>query len=709
MLHTIFKKPVVIFFLLAGTILLLTSALLKIHLNAQEYKSDKEMAKLQKKWFGVKSWQADYNETFRSSKEWEPRPGIKITTEIVTNANGHYVLDEKQGGIVNITEWYGYGNGTFSSTTTVTLKAAIEGYQISVIEIIQSEGSGTIGNRADERYGASLDIDALTGVYGAGFDLPEGTTTTLTRKVEGLPTNFEEISKLPPGLRNIFLPMAMNAKDWATFDGDINDTSPMVGGMAGMPLFGDMDEPKEYQLPESGLTLQDSYNGKYLSRNWVIRPSGTGEVLILAKCDQNWLPEGSNSVKIGVKGKGWYGEEVKVRFTLYEITREPGTCLNSKDEGTELDLDFYHPDNSEAKFSTIESIKDGFIAKTAKPVMNTTITVAARDFGAWGKLKAEAGFEGLWQPILTEDGKPYITIPLDESGGKENQIADKFETDNNLAVGVDPLLDKECIANRGDGLSAYEEYRGFLIGRGNRHHRTDPIKPDLFIFPQTQRLRNHLRQIQNSLPADIKAHLIEKDQYKYHMVVNGNSNLHNIVSQHGIWVVERNIERGGVLGKLDGEFGSPKDCMFVAIDIAEHNKIDLGKKQYILNTIVHEIFHALNVRHHGYTHRKVNYLGEPYRAERDGEYSFSAALYHGVCSGDVSCVMSYSTSSFYEEAPGRIAMDIDGSPKWYEDTLDKKNYRHLCSQQTGTGAGENFQLGSAAVGECINAIQISDR
>lgn len=698
----------IILFVLAVTIILLIAPPFKSQIFAQEYNSDKEMARLQKKWFGVKSWQGDYKETYRSSKEWEISPGIKIFTVVETKAQGHYVLDEKQGGVGNITEWYGYGNGNYNSTTTVTLKATVEGKEISVVEIIRSEGSGTIGNRAEEMYGASLDIDALTGTYGVGFELSEGQSTTLTRKVKGLPTSSKEIAKLPPGLRDIFLPLALKAEDWSFYNGDISNTSPMIGGMGGIPLFGDMDEPKEYQLPESGLTLQGSYHGKYISKTWSLMPSGKGKTLILTKCDSSWLPEDNNSVKITVKGDGLYGEAVKIRFTLFEITKEPGTCLNSKDENKNPDLDFFHPDNSESKFSTIHSTKEGFVAETAKAVKNMTITVASRDFGAWGKLKAEAGFEGLWQPILTEEGKSYITIPLDESGGRENQIADKFETDKKLDAGVDPRLDKECIENRGDGLSAYEEYRGFLIGRGNRHHRTNPKEPDLFICPETQRLRQLLREIHYNFPAGIKVHLIQHDQYKNSLEINPNNNLYNVVLQHGLWLVELDLP-GGVWGETVGECDSPKSCEYASIDIEQHRNYHPYKKKYLYNTIVHEIMHGISLEHHGGDHMYISQEADFYVEEPHGAYRHPMALYNGASSGDIRCVMSYPTSMYYQDAPEHIAVDDQGRPRVFIDTIDKVRYNFLCSQKNGTGAGENLQLGPAEKGECVKSIQISDK
>lgn len=690
-------------------LLIIISLSLLVQMSPQENKSDKEMAQLQRKWLGIESWQANYSETFTSKKTWEIRPGITIVTEVHNIGGGHYVLNEKQGGVGNYTEWYGYGSGHYSSTTTVTLKAMVDGTQITVTEITRSIGSGKIGNRSDEKYGASLDIDALTGTYGAGFDFPNTEKTTLTRRVDGIPTSYEGVSKLPQGLREIFLPLAMRAEDWATYDGDINGTSPMVGGIAGIPLFGDMDEPKEYELPKSGLSLKGTYTGKYMSKTWSLRPGGKGKELVLAKCDPDWLPEEKNSIKIAVKGDGWYGEEVKIRFTLFEVTSEPGTCMNSKDESKEPDLDFYHPDNSESKFSSIERTEDGFVVETAKPEKNITINVASRDFGAWGKLKAEAGYEGLWQPVLTEDGKDHIIIPVDESGGKANHIADRFEKDMALDAGVDPKLDEEGPEKRGDGLSAYEEYRGFFIGRGNPHHRTNPKEPDLFIYPDTRRLGQYLREIQDRFPANVKVHLIQEDQAKYHMAINPNNNLHNLVIQHGLWIVERNIENPGVVGRMYGSFGSPKTCFYVAVDFPEFKAVGLNKKKYFFNTIVHELFHGLNVRHHGPSHRPVLEYGETVHLDHDVGLNLPVAAYNGVCSGDVGCVMSYGSACYYEESPGRLALNDFGWPRFFVETNDRKIYSHLCSEKTGTGAGENFQLGPAKVGICIKAVQIADK
>lgn len=701
-------RATVILLMFSGTIFFLIFAPSKLQLMAQETKSEKEIARLVKKWFGIESWVADYNETYKFSKTWSPQPGITITSETEATTSGHYVLDEKQGGDGTITEWYGYGSGNYSKVTTVTLSASLDGNKLSVVEVIRTQASGTIGSASDYQYGASLEIDVFSGGYGAGFGAPDEGETTLTRSVTGLPTDYDDIAKLPLPLRAYFLPIARKAEDWATFNGNINDTAPLVVGLVGMQLMPDMNEPKEYPLPKSGFALKGSYHSKYTSKTWSLVPSGKGKALILTKCGRNWLPEDKNSVEIKVKGDGLNGEEVKIRFTLFEVTREPGTCLNSQDEKKDPDLDFFHPDNRQGNFNAIEQTKDSFIIETSKRVKNSAVVISSRDFGAWGKLKAEAELGGMWLPIQTEDGSSYITIPFDESGGKENQIADKFEQDNDLIAGTEPLLDEEGPGKRGDGLSAYEEYRGFLIGRGNAHHRTNPMEPDLFIRPETRKLERYLREIQNKFPADIQIHLIEKDQYKSLMQINPNKNLHNLVLQHGVRLVERDLDPG-VLGMMFGLFGSPGTCLYVALDFPAHKKADLMGRNNLYASIVHEICHALNVRHHGPGHRTVNMEGRPYQKGQDSGFKYSVARYNGVCSGDVRCPMNYGTAIYYEESPGVIAMEEWDFPRFFINTTDKQNYSFLCSQKADTGAGRNLQLGPAERGECIKAVQIADK
>ncbi|MGB6866090.1 MAG: hypothetical protein WBE11_10400 [Candidatus Aminicenantaceae bacterium] len=62
------RRPASILFIRTIMVLFLIFAPSILQTVAQEHISGKEMARLQKKWFGIKSWEADYREVYKSAK-----------------------------------------------------------------------------------------------------------------------------------------------------------------------------------------------------------------------------------------------------------------------------------------------------------------------------------------------------------------------------------------------------------------------------------------------------------------------------------------------------------------------------------------------------------------------------------------------------------------------------------------------------------------
>ncbi len=309
--------------------------------------SNKELKKLADKWLTVKSWTASYNETYTSEKTWEMRPGVVMKTSVKNIYSGSFTLDSLDSDGQFYGEWYGFGSGSSTMDQIVTMTSSIEGGEIVITEHTHSEASGTIGdpsrNEYGEFWGGSLMIDAYSGTYSVGLGGPEDEgTATLTRTVTGLPTDYSSLEDLPEGMREIFLPMGQVAEKWATYEGPLEDARGiMVGGLAGFELFPDMDEPKEYPLPKSGMQLKDSYSGKNGIKSWSLSPGEKAIPLVLEKADKDWIPnpEEQKPVTIKVTGDGFNGVKGKIRFTLYEVTNEKGFCLNSG-ESEDFDLEF---------------------------------------------------------------------------------------------------------------------------------------------------------------------------------------------------------------------------------------------------------------------------------------------------------------------------------------------------------------------------------
>jgi hypothetical protein len=201
----------------------------------------------------------------------------------------------------------------------------------------------------------------------------------------------------------------------------------------------------------------------------------------------SWLPDPDSGapLKITVRVTEPRGAKGVIRLRLVDVTAEPGECMNTPAKPDDTDKPDLVLEADPAGQAPVKVQDGGQAAETKEPVESVTILVKARDFGAWGRLEAEADVVTASGPETAQGrytGKggdlPYLTMPLDEN---DNRIADRWEQEKES--GTDPSADLDVEPSRifrGDGLTVYEEYRGFRVG--GRHVRTDPRKQNLFLF-----------------------------------------------------------------------------------------------------------------------------------------------------------------------------------------------------------------------------------
>jgi hypothetical protein len=153
--------------------------------------------------------------------------------------------------------------------------------------------------------------------------------------------------------------------------------------------------------------------------------------------------------------------------------------------------------------------------ETRNPQTSASVTVTELDYGAVGHLRAyaQAGeCAGGWQPIVFRVGghsKDTLAIPPDED---DNVIADALEEYRGLDSGADADAEPKGNGMAGDGLTAFEEYRGLLTSGGDcadpgteRHVRTKPGRKDLFVHASPQRYEAGLRPFAESSRLDVHA------------------------------------------------------------------------------------------------------------------------------------------------------------------------------------------------------------
>lgn len=384
----------------------------------------------------------------------------------------------------------------------------------------------------------------------------------------------------------------------------------------------------------------------------------------IEKPDKNWRPKGGdeeNSIEIGARVEEGMGLEGKWRFTLFEVSSEKGYAMN-KGEGSDPDLEFAE---GQEGFASPERTEDGWVIESTETADRMSVEIRSRDYGAWGKLKAEVNIEGRWYVCRAEDGKDYVTVPYDED---EDRIADMWEEYFGVFdQSADADEDEEPEARQsGDGFSNYEEYRGFYVDGVWREWYFSPKRKDVFVYDEIG------MGVGSFTETGLMIHLIDEDEYDEDRVVNFNRGYGTLSTQSG----QKGIRlREGVLVGLWGEVnpcvGTPNVVEEVVVDViseaAKKAYAERGTEGGFLDdyaaTIAHELGHAVNILHHG---------DETWEADR----GYETARRGGLWSGDVVCVMRYDPPPNYLGPDGRIF------PYPEEGEESRTGF---CSSPTGTG------------------------
>ena len=311
------------------------------------------------------------------------------------------------------------------------------------------------------------------------------------------------------------------------------------------------------------------------------------------------------------------GLEGRWRFTLSDVTALLGVAMNLG-TGVGLDLGF---DRTRRGWEPERATLDGFVIETSAASSEATVRVRSLDHGAWGRLSAEVNVAGVWYRVDTADGRGYVTLPLDENEDRVSDFwADTYRVD---ALGADWDGDDEPEggADAGDGLTVYEEYRGFAVG--GVVLSTDPRRRTLFIHAPNG-LASYV-----TAPIERGIQVLFIDEAEFGdtdtRIVNFNHDGYaNRGDQHGLWLLDADINGRLSWGIAEGTgadpraphgVGSPGTCSRVLVDRAQI-EWDLGAGRrfpgvfgstrayadltdaFIAKTVDHELGHCLGMRHH---------------------------------------------------------------------------------------------------------------
>jgi hypothetical protein len=411
----------------------------------------------------------------------------------------------------------------------------------------------------------------------------------------------------------------------------------------------------------------------------------------------------------------------RFRFTLEDVSQFPGFATNAN-----IDSSFfkrYHLEHLEGNYDSdgkgpdlIFNPKDFennehwnlpdakmLVVETAEDSYAASVPITAMDYAAYGHLKVEAASKcGGWEPVRIHVGgqdREFVTIPMDENN---NLIADRMEEPNNgitdWSYTGDPGSDDDKYpkgdGTPGDGLTLFEEYRGFMTAsnffesacqdRGyDDHIRTDPAQKDLFVAAPDLELAALAPLLGNStkLPGDLKGigvHLICDGVHTYERGINftlaKSKEWHGKTlsrgKQHALRLIDGSLP-GGKVGVTEGNtgLGPPKNvCRDVTVDKQKILDLTLTLTNWnapaeLASVVVHELGHGVSIDHNGDNdlHAYVLLLDKnecPEDLEEIKKVLLPSGVHacllwelvrrHGQHSGDQNSPMKYQYGSYYE-------------------------------------------------------------
>jgi hypothetical protein len=475
------------------------------------------------------------------------------------------------------------------------------------------------------------------------------------------------------------------------------------------------------------------------------------ELIVTPEDYDDWLPEpGKNelttgsvmniSLKLQKKGGGPTDKKVKTfELSLSGTSNEPGITINFPNVpgNSKPDLRFMVQNNAEID-TGFQSLK----INCAGGCQTAIAKIGSYDGGGWTTLKVEAILKEdntrIQGKLLTSTGETDIRIPKRKIDSKIGEAWLKKYNNPEEKSDIDTSVGN---SHNGDGFSAYEEYRG-VIAEG-KFKRLDPQKKELGIFA-TQRdlalFSEGMNLLKNAADIEIVRFDINRREVAPDGQINFNKKSANVFDQFAIQLTDGGL--GGAIGQMYSNSNNPDipaNTLFVAIDwtmiqrvyqrkVAEINP-DLLKftlKEYLAQTVAHELGHAINIWHHGddirfnsyslsqksYVAIEVNTLSDAVRIfDRNGALViqrpfslFAVGRKAGtVESGNYSCLMNYYPYYFWGYTVG-----ADGAQIYNQVPLLPLG-TILCRSGKGTGINATqLYFGDAAgtKGDCLDQIKL---
>jgi hypothetical protein len=428
----------------------------------------------------------------------------------------------------------------------------------------------------------------------------------------------------------------------------------------------------------------------------------------------------------------------KYLFELEDVSREPGVAMNWPPPARatrDPDLRFDRDRNFDLPNWVVDDRRVEVTDDAAPQVVLTSY-----DWGAHGFLRVSAELHDgriVYGALRQEPGRLRIAVPKRRDGSR---IAERYRSRvGDRADHADDEDRPRGDGTRGDGLTVYQEYRGFHVN--GAHVRGDLERKDLFVAlgPGLAGFAEPgIRGFARATGLSVHDRLAE-DELTDDEVINPNQVAAASHRQRGIRVLREDIEPAGRAHPRDPGatvIRSPGELDHISIDtgLAPQGVRRNGRLQVSPNysrVVAHELGHGVGIRHHGEGDRKqVSWVAGAngalsedgsaikLRNESGGSMSFRSLApgasvtvwlgeHGGEHSGDERCFMRYVVSNAYRST-------AQGDVRYWVNPPEPLGGPNLCSARDGTGVNQagrapQPRYGNASAGNCLGQIRVRDR
>jgi hypothetical protein len=387
-----------------------------------------------------------------------------------------------------------------------------------------------------------------------------------------------------------------------------------------------------HPYPASGTTLDASYTvNSNLTGSMVppqlqlitwqgemhVRPQGDLILEVESPAYDNWRPS-ATVAKDGSAGPGMpieFTATLKhksgkpagvviewVKWELVDTSREPGIAINyprlppGGSDG--YDLQFQPLAKQTGEGANLQRI-------TSAVIENGTdrARIIPFDWGGWSVLKVTAKVRNGPEVVGRYKGSSEDNVRLPKRSA-DSFIADSWKRDSG-AKGADDADDDDSPMGdgqkpdgfNGDGLTLYEEYRGWY--EQGAHRSGSPKVKDYFVYNEageTGRDGERLLRAKSGLAVH---ELLASEFDRQTRVINRNhAKGPHVVDQHGVWMKYDFANEEGI-SIANGGPGTPGAISYIGIapELWDVNTPYHAAQRG--SVVAHELLHAVNVKHHG--------------------------------------------------------------------------------------------------------------